>query len=860
MFDLFLTQIETIGQERSNYISFLKKEIANQETFFMDMHLLKLIANKISIPQDIVTFFAQENCQIFFEFSMKQQKNHTSFFNKLYRLDPKKQIQLQQTNKYRKMLFETYANVLKYEPHAAFLFEIAYINIASSFIREFLQNETSNKLKKELVFMKKVVEFIRDLRSELSKSFTLPIEFLESLIDQITYASTSLHPLSDFEPLFLSVGYPLSLFEQIHSILLNYLSHQQIEELCNSINSVALLTKEDLKKCGFSKFSFPSANDLNILIKNLTKQAERSEIQLIKNDKELSLIDHRVSEQTKRVIKEKTHLISNTIDGKNKKPLLEASYNISETLSNIEKICLDYIWHLKDFAKKSYNLSQKIESNRSLQRMNKDFLEEFLNQQIYRNRSTISKLGIEFLRFSPLLNIASSKIEKTVIQKTILLYNKAERKEIKHPEKTRELLATYSELGKTKFHPNVRKILTEYKRTGEKLLLPLLLNTILQKNIRQWPISTNITSMSQSQLQNEANFFGLYAIPKGKFLHFSQTGQVRTKGSTVSKKMYDELAAVMEKRFRKVVAVLIYDIRGSSFMTLKLHNAEREQMIIKYFHTTMAKIAKKFGAFLLKDIGDGGIIWFGNNSKDLYNSIYRESMTKKFKKLRHSLLSEEGLFLQSSHDSSEKAILCAIAMVKAAEKFIKDNYVKYRDWFSDIKERELLVEGTTYALLPPMFRSLFRLGIGVSSGLPSSDIAIGPNAFGDPDLRGLLVNEAKFLSEGRNPENSVILVDHDTVFNSLLNTSKFTLGNIDLAISDKDEMITKVAQIVKKKLEGGELNFYTKNFIAEPYEILSLETFETLKYTPVPLNLDENGLLYNKKGEQVKIVYQVRFT
>jgi len=860
MIKLFLKQIEAITEEKSNYISFLNNKIAQQDTFFKDLHLLKLIAKTIEIPEDVINFFAQENSQIFYEFSMKQQKSHTSFFNKLYRLEQKEQLESQQMNKYRNMLLDTYANALRCEPHVAFLLEIAYINLASSFVNGCLQNETSNRLKKELLFMKKVIDFIADIRKELSKRFTLPVQFIKSLVDQVPYACTALHPISDFEPLFLSVGYPLPLFLEIHSILLSYLSHQQVDDFCTSIKKVNLLTKEDLAKCGFSRFSLPPANELGVLLRTLTKQAERSEIELIKRDKELSLIDHRVSEQTKRAVKEKAHLITNIIDEKNRKPILEASYKISEALSDVEKMCLDYIWHLKDLMKKTYSLSQDIESNRSLQAMDKNHLEQVLKQHIYKDRDKISRLGIEFLKLNPLLSIARSKIEKTIIQKTALLFNRVEKGEVNNREKTRELLVNFSELGGTKFHPDVNKILSLYKKTGEQLLLPLLMNTLFQKNIRQWPLPTNAATVSQSRLQNETNYFGILAIPKGKFFHFSQKAQIRTKDSTVSKEIQDKLTKIVERKFKKVVTVLVYDIRGSSFMTLKLHNAEREQMIIKYFHTTMAKIAKEFGAFLLKDIGDGGIIWFGNNSKELYSSIYRESMTKKFKKLRHSLLSEEGLFLQSSHGSSEKAIQCAIAMVKAAEKFIKDNYVKYRDWFSGLQERELLVEGTTYALLPPLFRSLFRLGIGVSSGLPSTDIAIGPNAFGDPDLRGLLVNEAKFLSEGRDPENSVILADHDTVINLLLNASRFTLGSADFSVSDSDEMITKVAQIVKEKLEGGTLNFYTKHFIAHPYEILSLETFKTTKYTPLPLNLDDDGIFYNEKGEQIKIVYQIQFT
>lgn len=37
-------------------------------------------------------------------------------------------------------------------------------------------------------------------------------------------------------------------------------------------------------------------------------------------------------------------------------------------------------------------------------------------------------------------------------------------------------------------------------------------------------------------------------------------------------------------------------------------------------------------------------------------------------------------------------------------------------------------------LLPPEFKALFRLGIGIASGKPGKDVVFTPNSFGDPDL------------------------------------------------------------------------------------------------------------------------------
>ncbi|TET17666.1 MAG: hypothetical protein E3J78_07310 [Candidatus Cloacimonadota bacterium] len=856
MFGILLKQLETICHEQGHYIQQLRDGIANRPGYLKDIQLIRKFESSFRIPDEILYLLNQQGCQFFYEFPLKDEKEHIKFFEKLYRLRKEDTLVLKEFTTPKNMLLQTYKNILQNDKAASLLFEIGYINKAGAFIKARLQNESGDILAKEILFMAKIIEILKTIRKELSGEYSIVTSFFSHFIDRFPYAFIIEHPLSDFAPLFLAQGFPLDLFREIHTVFLKYLSHKQSADILNEIKTRAFLTKDDLRKLSFSRFSFPQDDEFSILLKTIRKRAEKNETKLVKDDRELSLMDHRVSEQTRRIVKEKGQSIGEVIETKNKKPLLESSYRISEILTEIEKTCLDYIWHLKDFFNKSYDLSQKIEANHALKSLSSEELRALLEEEIYPGKEELIKLASEYQKVKPILDIDQSRIARDVIQKTLSLFNRIEREEMRDKGKIHSLLLKFREEGKRKYQPNVQKLLRAYKKTADELLLPLLICGLLQRNIIEWPLKDKMPS-SQTKLQNEANYLGMYAIPKGKFYHFSRSGKINTSDNNLSSSLLNSATDICIKHFKKAVSVLIYDIRGSSFMTLKLHNAEREQMIIKNFHATMAKIAKEYGAFLLKDIGDGGIIWFGNNSKELYTSIYRESTTKKFKKLRHSLLSEEGLFLQSALNSSENAISCALSMIRAAEKFIKDNYVKYRDWFSDIQEKELIVEGTTYALLPPMFRSLFRLGIGISSGIPSRDVAIGPNAFGDPDLRGMLVNEAKYLSEGRDPEKSVILADHDSIFNLLFSTSKFTYGKFFADIRNKEDMMLRVSEIVKEKLKGGALNFSGKNFTAEPYEILVLESLKATKYTPSALKIDENGILYNDRGEKVKVLYSI---
>ncbi len=156
-----------------------------------------------------------------------------------------------------------------------------------------------------------------------------------------------------------------------------------------------------------------------------------------------------------------------------------------------------------------------------------------------------------------------------------------------------------------------------------------------------------------------------------------------------------EIVSYVEN-FRKSITVLVYDIRGSSYMGIKLHDAQKEQKIKYKFAKEMAEIAKKYNAFLLKDTGDGGIVWFAENSGSLYDHLYAESVTGRGTKLRYSIFSGGEFELNPAADSAKRAILCARDMVLKAEEFIKANFMHYREWFAAITEPHAYARNDRY--------------------------------------------------------------------------------------------------------------------------------------------------------------------
>ncbi|UCD20263.1 MAG: hypothetical protein JSU64_03755, partial [candidate division WOR-3 bacterium] len=226
-------------------------------------------------------------------------------------------------------------------------------------------------------------------------------------------------------------------------------------------------------------------------------------------------------------------------------------------------------------------------------------------------------------------------------------------------------------------------------------------------------------------------------------------------------------------RYRKCVTILVYDIRGSSYMGIKLNDAVKEQRIKHKFAREMAQIVKRYDGFLLKDTGDGGLVWFSENSGSLYNYLYTESVTGKGTKLRYSICSGGECDIIPATDAARRAILCARDIVLRAEEFIKANFVHYREWFADVAERTLELDGITYALLPPEFKSLFRIGVGIASGVPDRDVIFAPNSYGDPDLVGPVLADANLYSRERQPGRSVIICDLPTLVNLVINTDNF---------------------------------------------------------------------------------------
>jgi hypothetical protein len=112
MYDIQLKQIESICEEEGHYIARLKKQIANQENYLDDIHLINTIKSEFRIPDKIVELLTKQGCKLFFEFSPNEEKDLISFFNTVYRLEKGEDILAPKFSKHRNILFDVYKNLL----------------------------------------------------------------------------------------------------------------------------------------------------------------------------------------------------------------------------------------------------------------------------------------------------------------------------------------------------------------------------------------------------------------------------------------------------------------------------------------------------------------------------------------------------------------------------------------------------------------------------------------------------------------------------------------------------------------------------------------------------------------------------
>ena len=813
----------------SKFLPYLEEGVGEREIFQDSKRTLLYYLEMKSLDTPLIDFLKKHRCKIIVEVNRKEKAYLRDLFPRL------SENKLSEEDK--KFLKDLFLNVLKDGKH--------YFVILLSAITKMYPAELTGKKKRSFLIGKRFSNLLFKLLPDKELDDFGRIILKEPLFFGYSKEDVILDDLSNF---LVHYGFTPSLFFKIHKVLIEDFTRRESGDIASIFKNTDIKNPDDLQNFPFDNFFRPTKQTLSTLAGIASKKASRVKRGLIQKDRELDDKDINVREATHKFLQKDLQELQSLVDVKDKDLQLTLT-EIQGEITELEKALKLYIRRVQELGNSSTALKNLIDDNRTLLNITIGDIESLLPPV---PSWEIERMVKEFWHAQPYIAIIDPSAEKRITQLI-------KREEKLSPEK--ELFSLLRSSRIKKFQPDLEKVISNYKDVFETILEPLYIRSIVDRIIRIWPPEVDFGNPKSRIIGDKRiHLVGLDLLPRGYFYRFSKRNKVEPTINKERLKLREEISKILRKQFSSLVSTLVYDIRGSTFMGHRLQDAEKEKAILSSFQSTIFDAARKGSSFILKDTGDGGVLWFGSNSRKLYRNIYKHKLTESGAFLRYSTALEDEFELLPHPKSAEMAIKTALNLVEVAEEFVRENYIKYREWFGEVTEKEIFHNGMTYALLPPQFKSLFRLGIGIASGQPGRDIIFTSNAFGDPDLRGILVDESALFSSGRSPERSVILIDHCTLINLLLNSEEYLLTE-PLSESDSGEVILeKLLSILKWEEE--ERTFIFEDFDVTPagiYYIDSKRKEKALKFD-IPQNpeleFNEKGELVSEKG-RVKILYEV---
>jgi hypothetical protein len=620
------------------------------------------------------------------------------------------------------------------------------------------------------------------------------------------------------------------IFLAIHKSIIAARVETLLPDLLSDVERLGFASlKEAVEKVPAIYLNYLTAASLTKLFKKLSTNIRDLKSKMEEELKNIDLYSIRIREQLEGLFVETNDALRAIIE---KDVIQDAdtgaiTQKVANLFSRLDRLFLGNIYHLKDYQRKRREISNDLAQEEGLK--------HYAERRSLELTKPISELYDEYMfmyKFGPLTNDENKMFVRFLTQELEDIYRKKSR--------SISLLKKFEKRGLISVDVDIDALIDAYNSFMKR--------TIIAEHIGQCFLGL-VSYLPPAE--GEAPKLSM-DIANLKTVFLSGENILTLKKASVDTPR--EIADYVSK-YRKCVSILVYDIRGSSYMGIKLNDATKEQRIKYKFAKEMAQVVKKYGGFLLKDTGDGGLVWFSENSGSLYDYLYTESVTGKGTQLRYSICSGGELDIIPATDAARRAILCARDMVIRAEEFVRANFVHYREWFADVAERTLELDGITYALLPPEFKSLFRIGVGIASGVPDRDVIFATNSYGDPDLVGPVLSDANIYSRERQPGRSVIICDLPTVANLILNIESF-----EYPIETKDfEKYCKTLEELRQAAHGYLLSDLKVSIIPKGVHLLGeLNKYKAIMDARIDdFYIDEQSNLYDNEKKRIKILYEI---
>ncbi len=708
--------------------------------------------------------------------------------------------------RYSNTIFDVYKRFTQLDSYKIFVFEI----VNRKLLRDILTREIANRTVEEKAYIaERIGMVINQLFNYIRRSLTRNVMVQDRLICD-SYEMVPIYPKSTraellklMAKMIFKKGLPEPLFSSILKNLLNTNYNEGIQQVIDEIKKLGkAFSREKITELLNTKFLFPDENDMLKVITTIQSTAQSVYDEMRK--KKL-VIENQIAELEKKIEQLSVEL-SNDLLNEVKNFSTEEGLDIH--LKKLKRNLTSLGYDLRRY-RIEYQEYQKQEAE----------IEGLLRLKI----ADLSKF-ITKNEWDPYLLFLVGK-RNTIEEETFQNLVKDVASEIRNNKEYANLLNELRISGFLKERYNTVEIMKRFDAIITELFEPFLKTLLLEELIDYYPKAIGVPSPENIRFVAEETLSGKVSVVEKEI---KTIPPIETKPK------------LNVERFKKLITVLTYDIRGSTFMGTKLHNAEKENEIRNLFQETMLTVIEKFGGLPIKDTGDGGIILFANNNFEI--------KTKKTK--------------IPEPCSALNAVRCGLEMVKESINFVQGNIGHYKDWFKEAEDRKINFEGITYATLPPLYQTIFQIGVGIASGEYPKEVYLDRNTFGELDLTGMLVRESNFYSKIKSREKSTVICDDATVFNLLLNVDKFSF------LSDTGVKLTAESMDIEQQLEfwiGQKLS--RRGFILDFYRIFISKMGEEI-YHPGSLKIllgvsdiaiEETGEIKDGKGGRGKFLFELSY-
>ena len=705
--------------------------------------------------------------------------------------------------RYSQHIFEIYEDFVDGVSANVVVFEIANRKLLRDIltkrtVKESIENKTLISERCGVV----VNHLFNYIRNSLTKRTVVVDNIIVDSYEHIPFIprSSSVEMIKILGTSFLKKGIPEPVFSAIFKGVVRYYYTDEKMKIIEAIGKLPSINKKVVVEMFKARFFFPDDQTLAEIIDALQKRGRESMTDITNRKRSIE----EKMQNIRRKITDTTNIMSDSLIN------LAEDFSTEEAIENmVKRLHRNVIGNAYDLKILKWEYQECVDKENNLKEimrwkpadlagfMTKEEWDPYILQVIHRRE-----------------DFDDAKLQ---------LILKEAANEIRDDEEAQRVMNKYRMAAFLKGKYDSRQIMEKFNQSIDEIIMPLVKSILLEELVDYYP------KLSQIMTAEGVRFLGEEAVSNRVSLIEKDVNIVPSEESVSDEDV---------TRYKDLVSVLVYDIRGSTFMGAKLKNAEKESAIRNLFQESMLYVAEKYGGIPIKDTGDGGVIFFSKNHYDI--------------KDEKTLRPEAGTTLP--------AVRCAVEMVQEARLFVQRNIHRYGDWFRDFEEREIDFEGAAYAKLPPSYQAIFQVGVGIASGNYPREVYLDKNAFGENDLTGMLVREANLYSTVKAKGKSTAICDDATVYNILLNVDRFSF------LSEAGLRIDPVQLNIQQGLEYWiKQRTSRKGFILDLYKIFVARFGREMGDTEhLKIVLDDKDIVINEssdvqidKVERTKMLFEI---